>query len=67
MGMLMSELDTYVVCFVSRCCTQVLHPSSSIPGPRLAAATYLPEFWHDVVMGGRYTYRIREMHEKYGQ
>ncbi|KAI0847541.1 cytochrome P450 [Daldinia vernicosa] len=42
------------------------HPLSRIPGPRLAAATYLPEFYHDVVKFGRYTHEIRRMHEIYG-
>ncbi|KAK7734753.1 hypothetical protein SLS53_007859 [Cytospora paraplurivora] len=43
-----------------------LHPLSHIPGPKLAAATYLPEFYHDVIRFGRYTSEIREMHETYG-
>ncbi|KAI2783538.1 cytochrome P450 [Daldinia loculata] len=42
------------------------HPLSRIPGPRLAAATYLPEFYHDVVKFGRYTHEIGRMHEIYG-
>lgn len=44
-----------------------LHPLSGIPGPKLAAATYLPEFYYDVICGGKYTTKIREMHEKYGR
>lgn len=43
-----------------------LHPLSSIPGPKLAAASYFPEFWQDVVRFGRYTHQIRKMHEQYG-
>ncbi|KAI4687804.1 uncharacterized protein J4E88_003395 [Alternaria novae-zelandiae] len=43
-----------------------LHPLSSIPGPRLAAATYLPEFYHDVVKFGCYTKEISKMHKVYG-
>ena len=42
------------------------HPLSHIPGPKLAAATYLPEFYYDVVRSGRYTKCIKQMHEKYG-
>lgn len=42
------------------------HPLRNIPGPKLAAATYIPEFYHDVVKFGRYTNRIKEMHEQYG-
>ena len=43
-----------------------LHPLSKIPGPKLAAATYLPEFYHDVILVGRYTHAIKQMHEIYG-
>ncbi|KAK8875095.1 trichodiene oxygenase [Apiospora arundinis] len=42
------------------------HPLSHIPGPRLAAATYLPEFYYDTIKYGRYTQQIKKMHEKYG-
>lgn len=43
-----------------------LHPLSKVPGPKLAGATYLPEFYHDVILVGRYTHAIKKMHEKYG-
>ncbi|KAL2207483.1 cytochrome P450 [Sarocladium strictum] len=43
-----------------------LHPLSHIPGPKLAAATYWPEFYHDVILFGRYTGQIRKWHEQYG-
>jgi hypothetical protein len=43
------------------------HPLSRIPGPRLAAATYLPEFYYDVVKFGCYTKDITRMHEIYGE
>ncbi|KAF2852137.1 cytochrome P450 [Plenodomus tracheiphilus IPT5] len=43
-----------------------LHPLSGLPGPRLAAATYLPEFYHDVVRFGGYTKEIAKLHEQYG-
>ncbi|KAI1209415.1 cytochrome P450 [Annulohypoxylon truncatum] len=42
------------------------HPLSRFPGPKLAAATYLPEFWYDCVRFGRYTHEIKRMHEIYG-
>lgn len=44
-----------------------LHPLNRIPGPKLAAATYWPEFYYDVVKFGCYTKEIRKMHEKYGE
>ncbi|KAH7128017.1 cytochrome P450 [Dactylonectria estremocensis] len=43
-----------------------LHPLSHIPGRKLSAATYLPEFYYDVIKFGRYTNEIRQMHEEYG-
>ncbi|KAI1094246.1 cytochrome P450 [Rostrohypoxylon terebratum] len=42
------------------------HPLYRIPGPKLAAATYLPEYWYDFVRHGRYTVKIGKMHEIYG-
>ncbi|KAI6380618.1 hypothetical protein MCOR25_001555 [Pyricularia grisea] len=42
------------------------HPLAHIPGPKLAAATYLPEFYYDVILFGRYTHQIKDMHRKYG-
>lgn len=42
------------------------HPLSSIPGPKLAAATYAFEFWYDVVRVGCYSKEIKKMHQKYG-
>ena len=39
---------------------------SHIPGPKLAAATLWYEFYYDVIKVGRYTWKIAELHEKYG-
>lgn len=41
-------------------------PLSKIPGPKLAAASLWYEFYYDVVKKGQYTWKIWEMHEKYG-
>ena len=43
------------------------HPLSKFPGPKLAAATFLYEFYYDVVKGGMYIWEVERMHEKYGQ
>lgn len=43
------------------------HPLASFPGPRLAAATFLYEFYFDVIKGGMYIWEIERMHEQYGQ
>ena len=43
------------------------HPLSKFPGPKLAAATFLYEFYYDVVKSGMYIWEIERMHEKYGE
>jgi hypothetical protein len=40
---------------------------SHIPGPKLAAASLWYEFYYDVVLRGRYTFKIKELHEEYGE
>lgn len=42
------------------------HPLHKFPGPRLAAATFIYEFWYDFVLHGRYVNEIRKMHDIYG-
>jgi hypothetical protein len=44
-----------------------LHPLSSFPGPKLAIATYCYEWYYDLVRGGQYTFKLKELHEKYGK
>ncbi|KAK2823862.1 hypothetical protein FQN49_007546 [Arthroderma sp. PD_2] len=41
-------------------------PLSRFPGPKLAAATYLYEFYYDAILKGRYIFKIKELHEEYG-
>ncbi|KAI0436938.1 cytochrome P450 [Xylaria telfairii] len=43
-----------------------LSPLSAIPGPKLAALTYWYEFYFDGYLGGKYVFKIKELHEKYG-
>ena len=43
-----------------------LSPVASIPGPRLAALSFWYEFYYDVILRGRYTWKIAELHEQYG-
>ncbi|ETS86904.1 hypothetical protein PFICI_00732 [Pestalotiopsis fici W106-1] len=44
----------------------VLHPLARFPGPKLAASTLLYEAYYDLVRSGQYTFKIAELHEKYG-
>lgn len=39
---------------------------SSVPGPKLAALTYWYEFYYDVVLNGRFVFKIQELHKIYG-
>lgn len=41
-------------------------PLSHIPGPRLAALTTWYEAYYEIVLSGRYSFHIDELHDKYG-
>lgn len=43
-----------------------LSPIAKFPGPKLAALTFLYEFYYDVWQEGKYTWKIRDLHDKYG-
>ncbi|ENH75833.1 Trichodiene oxygenase [Fusarium oxysporum f. sp. cubense race 1] len=43
-----------------------LHPLYRFPGPKIAAASYAYEAYHDWWRVGRYGHEIRRMHERYG-
>lgn len=43
-----------------------LSPLAHVPGPKLAALTQLYELYYDIVLGEQYTFKIIDMHEKYG-
>lgn len=42
------------------------HPLSRFPGPRLAALGHLYDLWYDCIKDGRYAWKVKEMHLKYG-
>ncbi|KAL1863207.1 hypothetical protein Plec18170_000037 [Paecilomyces lecythidis] len=43
-----------------------LSPLSQFPGPKIAAVTWLYEFYHDAIRGGKYFWEIEKMHQRYG-
>jgi hypothetical protein len=45
----------------------VFHPLAGFPGPKIAAVTRYYEGYFDVIRGGQYTWKIAEMHDKYGE
>ena|ERR1700761_8246313 len=42
------------------------HPLAKIPGPSLAAATWLYEIYFDLYLGGQFVFEIGRLHEIYG-
>ena len=42
-------------------------PVAKFPGPMLAALTFWYEFYYDVIQRGRYTFKIKELHKRYGR
>ncbi|KAK4695743.1 hypothetical protein P7C71_g2073, partial [Lecanoromycetidae sp. Uapishka_2] len=57
----------FIIYVIGLCSYRMYFDSlSHIPGPKLAAASLWYEFYYDVVVKGQYTYKIRELHEKYG-
>jgi hypothetical protein len=43
-----------------------LGPLAEFPGSKLAAATLWYECYYDVVLGGQYTFNVKELHQQYG-
>jgi hypothetical protein len=39
---------------------------AGFPGPKLAGLTFWYEFYYDVIKQGQYTFKIKELHQKYG-
>ncbi|KAA8651302.1 cytochrome P450 [Aspergillus tanneri] len=42
------------------------HPLRHIPGPPLAKATYLYEWYFDLYLSGQFTFRLNDLHHQYG-
>ena len=58
-----------VICYVlaAGLYRSFLHPLSKFPGPRLAALTFCYEYYYEVFPHtGRYMWKIKQLHEKYG-
>ncbi|KAK6825858.1 cytochrome P450 monooxygenase, partial [Apiospora arundinis] len=44
-----------------------LHPLARFPGPKLAAVTRYYEAYYGLICNGQYTFKIAELHKKYGK
>lgn len=67
MNLLISLLGASVIYFIILVLHRLFLSSiAHIPGPKLAAATYWYEFYYDIILGGQYIWKVKEMHERYG-
>ncbi|KAK7961239.1 cytochrome P450 [Apiospora saccharicola] len=59
---------TLLVVYLATLCIYrlFLHPLACFPGPKLAAVTRYYEAYFDVLQEGQYTFKIAELHNKYG-
>lgn len=44
-----------------------LSPLAVFPGPKLAGLSFWYEFFYDVMYPGRYVFKIKELHKRYGE
>ncbi|KAK2733102.1 hypothetical protein FQN57_002313 [Myotisia sp. PD_48] len=42
------------------------HPLARFPGPKLAALSSAYAFYYDCILGGKFVFKIQELHEQYG-
>jgi hypothetical protein len=42
-------------------------PLAGYPGPKLAALSNWYEFYYDVILQGKFTFHIRDLHKQYGR
>ena len=62
-------LPLFVISYVIGSCIYHLffHPLANFPGPKLATLTTWYEGYYDCLRyKGRYTFKLRDLHEKYG-
>ncbi|XRM37371.1 hypothetical protein ABZX51_000846 [Aspergillus tubingensis] len=67
-GMYVCLLAPFMVIFIVGLVLYRLYlsPLAKFPGPRLAAATGLYEFYYDVIRDGQFVWHIERLHQKYG-
>jgi hypothetical protein len=59
-------LLTLLYCFIGAIYRLYLSPLASFPGPKLAALTLWYEYYYDGIKGGQYTFKLKELHARYG-
>lgn len=43
------------------------HPLANFPGPKLAALTFVYEWYYDLVLGGQFTFKLKDLRKIYGK
>ncbi|KAG9258790.1 cytochrome P450 [Emericellopsis atlantica] len=60
-------LELGVTYFVCRAIYRLyFHPLAKVPGPKLAALTTWYCAYYDIIEGGQYVWKIKELHDQYG-
>jgi hypothetical protein len=60
-------IATWVVCAAVVAVYRLFfHPLTKFPGSKLAAVTRYYEVYYDVILNGQYSFKIGELHKKYG-
>jgi hypothetical protein len=66
-NVLMTISVLVILCYLAWLVYQLtFSPLAKFPGPKIAAVTRLYEMYYDLLKQGQYTFKIAEMHEKYG-
>lgn len=42
------------------------HPLKAFPGPWICKVSYFYEFYYDLWLPGQFSWKLKELHEKYG-
>ena len=53
-----------IIVIIYRLC---FHPLASFPGPKLAGVTVVYEAYYDIWKGGKYIFKVNELHQRYGK
>ena len=65
--MLIYFLSAFVLYCLSKAIYNLyFHPLHKFPGPKLAAATSLYEFYYSIIRDGKFMWELERMHNQYG-
>jgi len=64
---IITAVVAYLVYLAGLVCYRLyFHPLAKFPGPTYAAISRWHEFYYEVVKKGQFTFKVQELHKKYG-